>query len=345
VTAKLEHERPRYRLALTLGAIPLLAAAYGAVRIRQVDLQVAKAPKSRVAIVQANMSLAGKRENVMEGIARHVHLTQELRDSGGVDLAVWSETSDMRAVDEDIANSFYPSEFTRELGLPTIFGAILQRPVPDAREHGLLNTALVSDSSGKIIARYDKHSLLAFGEYMPFGDYVPALYGWLPQAGHYIPGTSLEPLKVIGHRIAVCICYEDIIPSFVNRMMRHTAPDLLVNMTNDAWFGDTTAPWIHVALAKFRAVEHRRYLVRATNSGVSAFVDPVGRITSHSSTFKQQYLKDDVAWITTTTPYELYGDVPWWLASVLAVGMSLLRRPERRRIANTAPEPVLDTAR
>src|SRR5690606_30180275 len=105
--------------------------------------------------------------------------------------------------------------------------------------------------------------------------------------------------------------------------------------TNDAWFGDTTEPWIHLALAKARAIEQRRFLVRSTNSGVSAFVDPVGRVVKHSGTFRQEALDAEIAWLRPFTPYQLWADWPWWLVSAVAVGFAFVRRPVR-----TAPEPA-----
>src|SRR5690606_15659256 len=100
-----------------------------------------------------------------------------------------------------------------------------------------------------------------FGEYLPFGDTFPVLYEWSPNSGAFSPGTSFEPLRYGDHRLATMICYEDIIPSFVNKLVDAGEPDLLVNMTNDAWFGDTAEPWQHLALAKFRSVEHHMFLV------------------------------------------------------------------------------------
>src|SRR5262249_33679283 len=177
------------------------------------------------------------------------------------------------------------------------------------------NTALLSDREGTILGRYDKQYLLAFGEYIPFGDTFPALYAASPNSSHFSPGTSLEPLVWGDHRISTMICYEDILPSFVNKLVSHAKPDLLVNMTNDAWFGDATEPWIHFALAKLRAVEHRRYLVRATNSGLSGIVDANGRVTVHGGTFHAEALTGEIRFMTSSTPYETIGDVPWWLAT------------------------------
>jgi hypothetical protein len=126
--------------------------------------------------------------------------------------------------------------------------------------------------------------------------------------------------------VATFICYEDILPAFVNRMMKHGEPALLVNLTNDAWFGDSTEPWIHMALSKLRAVEHRRFFVRSTNSGVSAFVDPIGRTLATTPTFSEIAIAEDLKWLDLETPYQLWGDAPWWLLSMVSLGLALVRR-------------------
>jgi apolipoprotein N-acyltransferase len=100
----------------------------------------------------------------------------------------------------------------------------------------------------------------------------------------------------------------------------------LINLTNDAWFGDTTEPWIHLALSQLRAVEHRRYLVRANNSGVSAIIDPVGRVVSHTDTFQPQVLSGEIAWLRSSTLYEWWGNLPWWVTSALACALAFVRR-------------------
>jgi apolipoprotein N-acyltransferase len=180
----------------------------------------------------------------------------------------------------------------------------------------LFNSAMLTDRSGKLLGRYDKHVLLAFGEYLPFGDTFPVLYRWSPNTGKFTPGRTYDPLRLDDHAIATCICYDDIFPGFMISVVTSGPTDLLVNLTNDAWFGDTTEPWIHLALAQFRAIEHRRYFVRSTNSGVSAFIDPVGRVIAHTDTFQAQSLAQEIAWLHGRTPYELWGDIPWWLISL-----------------------------
>jgi apolipoprotein N-acyltransferase len=310
-------------------AIVAVSALYGAVRIPQVDAKTKAAPQARVGLVQANMSLEGKRADQREGLRRHLRLTRELQKDGPLDLVVWSETSVMSAVDEQNAGVQLYSRFARQLGVPALFGGVLVREVSDEREYVLFNSALLTDRTGHLVGRYDKQFLLAFGEYLPFGDTFPILYRWSPNSGKFTPGTTLDPLHLGEHDIATFICYEDINPGFVNSIVKHGSPDLLANLTNDAWFGNTTEPWIHLALAQFRAIEHRRFFVRSTNSGISAFVDPVGRIVSHTAPFQEQPLAANIAWLKASTPYELWGDLPWWAVSVAIVVLGFVTRRSR----------------
>lgn len=327
------------RRVVGAGALALVVALlYGAIRMSMTSARVEKAEQARVGYVQGNMGLMQKRENPGEGLRRHRQLTADLR-SKGADLVVWSETSATFPTREELAmkSTFFRDRFAASLQVPTIFGAVLYRHDPD-RERWF-NTALGSDVHGEIKGRYDKQYLLAFGEYLPFGDTFPILYKWSPHSGRFSPGTSLEPitLEVKGaeRKISVLICYEDILPGFTNRAVAHANPELLVNMTNDAWFGDTTEPWQHLALAKFRAIEHRRFLVRSTNSGVSAVVDPNGRVVEGtvSTPFKAEAHDAVIRWLRGGTVYEVIGDGPWYLVS-LGIAVAAFRR--RKAVASTA---------
>jgi apolipoprotein N-acyltransferase len=329
--ARLERRKPRLRPMLALALVPALAMLYAAIRIPQVDRMVAAAPKARVGVVQANMSLFGKRRDKQEGLMRHLKLTEELKQGGPLDLVVWSETSVVSAIEEELAPVAYSMQFASRLGVPALFGGVLVRRVPDAREYVLFNSALLSDASGNVVGRYDKQYLLAFGEYLPFGDTFPVLYELSPHSGKFTPGKTLKPLPLGEHEIATFICYEDILPSFVNSIVRSGNPDLLVNITNDAWFGDTTEPWIHLALAQFRAIEHRRFFVRSTNSGISAFIDPVGRVLATTKPFRAEAIASEIAWLRPSTPFQLWSDIPWWLVSGAAVTAAFVRRPARKR--------------
>lgn len=321
-------QRRSRKRGIVLGgfAIPVLAALYGWVRVGQIDAQIAEAEPVRVGIVQGNQSLTPSRFERAESFRRHVQMTEELRDRGA-DLVVWSEAALLMGVPEEDYDGYLQRLFTRTLKVPTIIGTVLSRRHEGYSE--AFNTALSVDREGRITGRYDKQYLLAFGEYIPFGDIFPFLYDWSPNSGRLKPGTSLAPLPYGEKSIATLICYEDILPSFVRGMVRASQPDLLVNLTNDAWFGDTTEPWIHLALAKFRTIEHRRYLVRATNSGVSAIVDPVGRVVAHGGTFQPEIIEGTAHFMNTRTVYELLGDAPHWLATFAAFAFAFVRRPSK----------------
>ena len=311
----------------------LFALVYGAARISMMTSKIAAAPKVHVGYVQGNMGLMQKREDPGEGLRRHRRLTAELK-SKGAELVVWSESSVTFAVPESLGtkSSFYKDKFAASLAVPTIFGGVLYRVDPD-RERWF-NSALATNAAGDITGRYDKQFLLAFGEYLPLGDTFPIMYKWSPHSGRFSPGTSLDPVEIDikgeKHKVTVLICYEDILPRFTNAAVGHANPELLVNITNDAWFGDTTEPWEHLALAKLRAVEHRRYLVRSTNTGVSAIIDPTGAIVEGtlSSTFKAEARDAEIRWLSGGTLYESVGDAPWYLAT-LAMGVACFRRRRR----------------
>lgn len=318
-----------------LGGVIGLAVAmlFGIWRIRATDARAAESPEVKVGMVQANMGLMEKRQDPYEGMNRHLRATDKLRELGA-DFVVWSETSAMRPLREDETNRAVPREIGRRIGLPAIFGAVLVKPDPDPRRRYVyFNTALSTDARGEVNGRYDKEYLLAFGEYLPFGDTFPALYEASPNSGRFSAGTELTPLTIdiagTKHSVAMLICYEDILPSFTNRAVAATKPELLINMTNDAWFGDSSEPWEHLALAQLRAIEHRRYLVRSTNSGVSAVVDPVGRVIAHTSTFKEETTLAVVRWMKSSTVYESIGDAPWYFAAIVAFGTAFLRRKPR----------------
>ena len=303
---------------------------YGAIRIRQVDATAAVARPVKVGIVQGNLPLMTR----SHGLTDAQKSTKDLKDRGA-ELVIWSEGGSGTSHRESVNEEETRRAVSARLGVPTIIGTLLVRPGPDRRHPTLFNTALLATDSGSIVGRYDKQYLLAFGEYLPFGETFPVLYTLSPNSSRFSSGTSLEPLVWGDHRISALICYEDILPGFVNKIVHHADPDLLVNLTNDSWFGDSTEPFIHFALAKLRAVEHRRYLVRATNSGLSGIIDPIGRTILHGGTFKEEALLGEARFMHATTGYEILGDYPWYLAALLIGFMAF-----RVRVPKEKPKAV-----
>lgn len=312
---------------VSLGSTVVLLTAtivYGLVRIGATDALSKASPEFDVGVVQTNMGLFQKREDPMEGHRRHLEQTAMLEQNGPLDLVVWPESAFTFFQREDLHNVDRLVR-ARQVKSPLLYGGLALRG-DDLENPSFFNTAFLTDSSGNIIGSYDKTYLLAFGEYLPLGSVFPVLYDISPNSGRFTPGNHVKPLEIGNFRISTLICYEDILPAFVRRAVREGSPHLLVNVTNDAWFGDTTEPWIHLALAKFRAVEHHRWLIRATNSGVSAVVDPVGRVVKHTGVFTRENLHQKVRMMQTTTVYEMLGDWPGWLAMLGTLVLAFWRR-------------------
>lgn len=283
----------------------VLNLSYGAYRISEVDARAEAAPKLHVGIVQVNMGLFEKRQDPLEGLKRHVQQSYDLQKRKKLDLLVWPESAYGWYIPENVTN-LKEYVFGDVLKTPILFGGLARRTVNG--EPLPFNTAFLAAADGKLLGTYDKTYLLAFGEYIPFGDLFPILYDWSPNSSHFGRGEHLRPLTLGDYRISTLICYEDILPNFVRAAVDEANPHLLVNLTNDAWFGDTHEPWEHLALAKFRSIEHHRALVRSTNSGVSTVIDPVGRVVTQSGTFTRETLDASVPMLTGHTLYAWIGD-------------------------------------
>ncbi len=339
VLARLEG-RGLDRRPLVVGAAALVGTlVYGWARIRSVDARMAASDAARVGIVQANMGLMQKRSNAAEGVQRHKELTAKLKAEKNIDFVVWSESSVMYTFPEAVADVMLKERVTGGLGLPAIFGAVVYRSSADRERDVLFNTSFSTDERGRTTARYDKQYLLMFGEYLPLAETFPVLHKISPHSGRFSPGKTLDPLLVAvrgqTHKVSMLICYEDILPSFVRSAVRFAEPELLVNITNDAWFGDTAEPWQHLALAQLRAIEHRRFLVRSTNSGVSAVVDAAGRVVKKGGTFQVEALDAEIKWMKGQTVYGLVGDSPYYLMSATAFFLAFRRRRAPAKTADS----------
>ena len=237
-------------------------------------------------VVQGNIPFDEKGINRAELAAEQLRDLQAMSaklEAEGAEFLMWTESSYPYGVPRDATDDFdmrNPRRIRRGFNAPLMLGALtFDRHDREARPY---NSALMLGSDGSFQARFDKIFLLMFGEYIPFLETFPALEDILPKnASHFSRGKEIVtfPLEHNGesYRLGPMICYEDILTDF-GRKLASDNPHLLVNITNDSWFGDTSEPWEHLALSVYRAVEMRTDLVRAVNTGVSAFVDANGRV-------------------------------------------------------------------
>jgi apolipoprotein N-acyltransferase len=284
----------------------LLALHYGAVKLGE---DAAGGPAQiRTAVIQGNIdqSLKWVPEFQERTVASYHHLSLEA-SRRGADLIVWPETA---------VPLFYqdPSPLSSRIsGIPALTGADLLFGSPayldTGRGAGYTNRAYLLLHDDPSARTYDKVHLVPFGEYVPLQRFLPFVNRLVPAAGDFVPGGEIAPLSGTRYAAGVLICYEAVFPHLAGRQAREGA-DLLVNLTNDAWFGRTSAPYQHLHMSVFRAVETRLPMVRAANTGISAFVDSRGRITEQSALFEEAVLVSDInPSREAPTFYTRYGDI------------------------------------
>jgi apolipoprotein N-acyltransferase len=177
---------------------------------------------------------------------------------------------------------------------------------------------------------YDKVHLVPFGEYVPLKKFLPFVHRLVPAAGDMAPGKKITPLKLPDISAGILICFEAIFPELSRKQTKEGA-EILVNLTNDAWFGMTSAPHQHLSMAILRSVENRRPMIRAANTGVSAFIGPQGKILSMGEQFREEVLMLELKKPNTSlTFYTSYGDlfIPALLFMVV-INVIIIKRRER----------------
>jgi apolipoprotein N-acyltransferase len=325
---------PVLRIALA-AAVLIAAIGFGLVRIQQVRAARDEAPTITVGVVQANVGIHEKARiaDARNQLFTHQKLSAQL-EQAGADLILWPETSYPYLFDRDQERDRLLGDLRRVhngFQTPIIFGAL----TGGAGSRYPYNSAILLDKDDEIRGRFDKNILIVFGEYVPFYERLPFIERWIPEVGNLGRGTDVVVLPVetrVGTvNVAPMICYEDIFPSFGRRVAK-LKPNLLVNLTNDAWFGNTSEPWEHLALSVYRAVETRLDLVRAVNTGVSAFIDSTGHVYAKTrvvdpddtSTAPPETLLQKVAVQQAQTLYATLGE--WFGASCLVLSAFLLLR-------------------
>lgn len=268
-----------------------------------VGVPVPQAGQASVVIAQGNIDQTSKWDEAyrLNTIKRYKTLTLGGVRQAPADLAVWPETALPFYLQEPNTFSVAVRKAVREAGVPVLTGTPAYTYDANDKVFLMHNRAVLLDADAAGKGFYDKEHLVPFGEYVPMGELLPFIKKLAEGAGDFVPGRSTEPLRLGPLRLGVLICYETIFPELAQARVTHGA-NLLVNISNDAWFGRSSAPLQHLHLSVLRAVEQRRSIVRATNTGISAFIDPRGRITGSSGIFEADTLRsDDVRLVTATT--------------------------------------------
>jgi len=237
------------------------------------------------------------------------------------DLIVWPETSAPFFFQNNQGLSSRIFSIAEESGAALIFGSPAYKRI--AGKINYLNRAYLIPSDGRIES-YDKVHLVPFGEYIPLKKLLFFINRLVAAAGDFKAGDKISPLNYDDLSIGILICYEAIFPELARAQARKGA-NLLVNITNDAWFGKSGAPFQHLSMAIFRAVETRIPLIRAANTGISAFIDPCGRIICKGPLFKEEVLKHKITICKTPrqTFHTRFGDVFVFIAVIIVIARYL----------------------
>ncbi len=284
--------RPSISARFIAVGLTLLIVVFGLARIDQSSTMVGGL---RVVVVQGNVDQAQKWDKQYQNKTVDDYIALSVQQGGqGLkpDLVVWPETA-MPFYFQDVSPlRLKVAEYVKANSVSLITGSPAYLLGKNVGEYFLFNRAFLLGRAGNISGYYDKEHLVPFGEYVPLKDILP-LGKLVQNVGDFLSGDNEKVLKVGDVELGMLICYEAIFPELAQSQVEKGA-EVIINISNDAWFGDTSAPWQHLQHAAMRAVEQGRWLVRSTNTGVSAYIDPYGRIVATTRQFESTALAHDV---------------------------------------------------
>ncbi len=299
---------------------------YGQIRMGQIEKVAAGGPHVKVAIVQGNIPQAVKWDPAFQISTTKKYIRLSLQAAAGQpDLVVWPETATPFHMHHNKVLTGMVSRGVQASGTHFVIGSPFFTRQGDQMNYN--NSAFLVAPDGRIGQRYDKAHLVPFGEYVPLRRWLPFVGKLVAQVGDFVAGTPGQVLKWREHRLAPLICYEAIFPALTRAAVLNGA-DLLVNLTNDAWYGRTSAPYQHLSLCVFRAIESRRSFIRAANTGISGFIGPTGRIKNSTGLFVEAMSSHEIPALNHQSVYTRIGDTFAWLclaATALAIAFKAIR--------------------
>jgi len=326
--ALLSEGRARIKAVAATGVLLVGVAGWGSWRVAEGSLTRQGTP-FRVGLVQGNIEQTDK-WNPREArriFTTYVAMTRDVARRGA-EYVIWPESSTPFTFEADPASDAALRDLAREVRAPILFGS--EQILRDGTTR-LYNAAFLLGPGGETEAVYRKIHLVPFGEFFPLQQWLTFAVPLVDRFVPFSPGERVVMLPVGGHRASTAICYEVVYPSLIREAVINGS-ELLTTITNDAWYGRSSAPYQHFALASMRAIEQGRYLARAANTGISGVVDPYGRVVAASDVFSQVGMVEEVRFLTSRTIYSLTGDVIAYVAVALTVvALAVSGRRSRRR--------------
>jgi len=331
----------RIAVAALAGALAF-PLGYGAVRWNAIDRQIAAAPKVPVAVIQPNVAQELKWDpGAIPGVFERVNRLIARAEEGSPRLVVGPESClpvFSNAAATRLPDTVLPGRAPLLLGIIAGIGEGVERNWKGGRitvyeRHH--NSAFLADAERRILGRYDKRALVPMGERIPFGAVLRPLALMIEgRFGEFEPGRDDQLLDIPGPgpaaRAGMLICYEAVFPRLV-AATRADGADFLINITNDAWFGRTSFAWLFAQVCALRAVENRCAVVRAANTGVSVFYDPLGRAFDATPVGQEAVIRGEVPLLRGATFYDRAGDLVVWLSYAGTVALLLVAWVAHRR--------------
>ena len=332
--ATLSRTPRRWYPMAAVAAVIMITSVWGVLRIRTAALEQAGAP-IRVGVLQGNIAQDEKWDPQLASaiMDRYIGMSREAIGRGA-QFILWPESATPFNYEEEPLRAEAIRRLAREARVTFLVGSDqIERVAPAAPgtrpQSRYYNAAFLIQPDGSTGAVYRKIHLVPFGEFVPLKRILFFVGPIVEAVSDYSAGTEPVLLPVAGHHAATAICYEVIFSSLMRSFVTHGS-ELLTTITNDAWYGRTSAPYQHWQQASMRAIEEGRYLARAANTGISGFVDPYGRVLQESNMFQSAVLVEDLRFITARTVYSRVGDVVGW-ASVVITALALLVTRRRTR--------------
>jgi len=307
---------------------------YGYVKMGMVDRQVIQNPSLKIGLVQGDIDQSIKWDKAFQLETLNIYEKLSLRVAEDKpDLIIWPET----------ATPFFFQDATEYqplvLDIPKKTNAFLLFGSPSYKiERGKVkhyNSAYLVSPSGELVGKYDKIHLVPFGEYVPMQDLLFFIGSLGEGIGDFKSGKEIYNFSLPQGRFGVLICFEIIFPDLCRKFVQKGA-NFLVTITNDAWFGRTSAPYQHFSMAAFRAVENRVFVARAANTGITGIIDPKGKILKEVGIFERGTVNGAIRLSNQKTFYTLHGDLFAWACSAFSILLMAYALFQKR---NPSPSP------
>ena len=315
-------------LATALGLL-LIVSIWGGMRLSSNSL-TGGAP-IKVGLIQGNIAQTDKWNPARAGmiVDRYLQLSQQAVQKGAQFL-IWPESSTPFYFEDDISGGLVRG-LVRTLGVPLLLGSDEMEPGDPPRN---FNSAFMLDRAGATAAVYRKIHLVPFGEYVPFQRLLFFVGPLVEAVSAFSRGTRVTMMPVEGHMVSTAICYEVTYPSLQREAVLQGS-EMLTTITNDAWYGNSSAAYQHFEMAVMRAIEQGRYLARSANTGISGIVDPYGRVVVRTSLFETVAVVGEARFVQARTVYATIGDLAAHLsAAVVIVALAFALLEGRKKHAD-----------